>query len=73
MAGPLETEIEQMLNDALADTILAFEAEVTGATNLAELFHGLSPDDRDEMMLLTYVGLANALRRIARAVDEAGR
>ncbi len=71
MAGPLESEVEQLLNDATADTPLALESEIFGSGDLARVFRAWSPNERDEVLLLMLAGVSNRVRRIARAIDEA--
>jgi hypothetical protein len=70
--GPLETEVMTILNDEVSGSRLALEAEVFGIGDFQAAFRALSPEERDDQILLSLTGLAKAIRRVAREIDEHG-
>jgi len=66
--GPLEQEVHDLMQGPIQGTpgALMYEA---GERNW---WFRLSEDQRFELFLLTFAGMADAIRRVARAIDEAG-
>jgi hypothetical protein len=64
--GPLEQEITNQLQSAVADS--------TGAAQYAvgdpHWWRTMPQDGRDELVLLSLTSLSDAIRRLAREIDE---
>jgi hypothetical protein len=62
----LEEEVSELLRRPLDGYVAAQKADPKG------WFLSLSMDQRYEMFLLSLYGLAEAVKRLARAIDEGG-
>jgi hypothetical protein len=64
--GPLEQEILELIQAPAQRTL----GSLLYAAGDRDWFTSLSRDERDELLLLSLAGISDALRRLAREIDE---
>ncbi len=66
---PLETDIMQILEDAAAQGPLRDHVAEHGLAGFGQAFKGLPADAREDQLLFSLAGLAQAVQRLAREID----
>jgi hypothetical protein len=69
--GPLEKEVAELLNESMRDTPFGLAVRVQGVEAAVDTLLALSEKQRAKLLLELFTGIANAIRRTARGVDEA--
>jgi hypothetical protein len=69
--GPLETEVDQILDEeSRRGPMGQYVAEHGSEGGFGMAFVALSDEEQLDQILRTLTGLANALRRVAREIDQ---
>jgi hypothetical protein len=65
--GPLEQEVTELLQSPVADTYGSLYYAAGDTTNW---WDALTREQRDQLILLTFAGISDAIRRLASHIDK---
>lgn len=69
--GPIEIEVHELVADALMGTAIATVTLAAEHGNLVDVMQDLPEEERYKALVACCTGLLLALKRVARAIDDA--